>query len=158
MQLKTILAIFLMGTLAVSCKDDQILPPVPVPVQRTIEQRIQATSWRLASWEAKNPSTGENFNFYEIILESCDHDDKFSFKAQNKLEIDRMLQLCEPGEPRLYTTNWSYQERDSTLSFTIYDEQVKTKVYRINDSTFSIRFKFPQMFPDLVQEWQFRKY
>jgi len=141
-----------------ACTKEEVVPaPVPVPAKSKPEL-LQANPWRLSAWTGIMEGTTENQNLFDILLDPCDHDDQYRFKAQGIMEYDQMLDMCSPEEPRVITANWVYSSATNRLRFSAAGFVVDGEMKFLNDSTLELKFEQDLLGVNFDHVWTLKKY
>lgn len=141
-----------------SCTKEEVVPvPSPIPAKSKSEL-IQANNWKLTAWTGILEGTTENQDLFAILLDPCDHDDQYRFKAQGIMEYDQMADVCSPDEPQVVIANWVYTSATNRLRFSAGEFVVDGELKFLNDSTLELKFEQDLLGVNFDHVWTLKKY
>jgi len=154
---KTLIVCAVAAMAFTSCTKEEIVP-TPVAPAKSKSDLLQATPWKLTAWSGTMEGTTDVQDFYDLLLDACDHDDQFRFKAQGVMEHDQMTDMCEPGEPKVVTATWTYTSTTNRLRFNASGFEVEAVVSQLNDSSLQLQFSKDLLGVNFDHVWTFKKY
>lgn len=141
-----------------ACTKEEVVPvPAPLPAKSKTEL-LQANHWKLTAWKGTMEGTTENQDLYALILDECDYDDQYRFKAQGIMEFDQMTDRCSPDEPKVVVASWVYNSTTNRLRFSAAGFEVDALVSQLNDSTLALEFEKDLLGVNFDHQWTLKKY
>lgn len=154
---KTIFTCAIAAMTLASCSKEEIVP-TPVAPAKSKAELIQANHWKLKAWTGIMEGTTENQDLFAIVLDECDHDDQFRFKAQGVMEYDQMTDQCSPEEPKVVTTTWTFDNATNRLRFSAGGFEVNALVSQVSDTSLQLQFSKDLLGVNFDHVWTFKKY
>jgi hypothetical protein len=155
---KTLIVCAVAAMAFTSCTKDEVVVPAPVAPAKSKPELLQANSWRLTAWSGVMEGTTQNQDLFALILDECDHDDQYRFKAQGIMEFDQMADMCSPDEPKVVAATWVYTPATNRLKFAAAGFEVDALVSQLNDSILKLEFEQDLLGVNFDHEWTLKKY
>jgi hypothetical protein len=96
------------------CEDEQ-----PAPVLPTTTEKICANTWELASMPIDPPldlGSGVKLKDYMQMMQDCEKDNSWTFKADDTYVLDEGLLKCSPADPQSKPGTWSLSADGKTFT------------------------------------------
>lgn len=155
---KTLIVCAVAAMALTSCTKDEVVPvPSPVPAKSKPEL-LQANPWKLTAWTGIMEGTTENQNLFDLLLDECDYDDQYRFKAQGIMEFDQMTDICSPEDPKVIAATWVYTPTTNRLRFSAAGFEVDAVVTQLNDSLLQLEFEQDLLGVNFDHKWTLKKY
>lgn len=141
-----------------SCQKETVVSPQPQPVNKSKQEMLQQHPWRLTAWKGTMAGTNQEQDLFALLLDACDHDDQYRFKAQGLLEYAMMDDQCDPEDPEMYTGQWVYTAATNKLRFNAFEFVVDAQLSTLNDSVMVLDFEQALMGANFTHRWTLHKY
>ncbi len=155
---KTFIVCAVVAMAFTSCTKDEAVIPTPVAPAKSKPELLQANHWRLTAWTGVMAGTTQNQDLYALLLDECDYDDQYRFKAQGIMEFDQMTDICSPEDPKVIAATWVYTPATNRLRFSAAGFEVDAVVIELNDSTLRLDFEQSLLGVNFDHKWTLKKY
>jgi hypothetical protein len=141
-----------------ACEKETVVSPQPETPAKSKQEMLQQHPWRLTAWQGTVVGSNQEQDLYALLLDACDHDDQYRFKAQGLLEYAMMEDQCDPEDPAMYTGQWVYTAATNKLRFNAFEFVVDAQLTTLNDSVLVLDFEQALMGTNFTHRWTLRKY